>query len=126
MSISGFCKIVTAKPHKRECRQQEELNTLNLWIHDKNNKDASHLIDSLSVDSLNCSDSFFKKNPLHIAIIKEDIDTINKLLSRGVDLEVKNYHGLDAYYYAVQVVNIQIMSMLYKNNSKLCYFCPIL
>ncbi len=52
------------------------------------------------------------ETPLHWAVRGESVDTVQYLLSQGVDTQVKDNKGKTAYDYAVESGNVEIMRLL--------------
>lgn len=105
-----------------------KLNALNLAIEQNDDVSAKKLIDMLSDEYLNKSDELYHLHPIHKAILKENIEMVVYLLTREIDLNKKNNHGKDAYFYVVESNNQNILNLIYRydNPSYSCYFCSIL
>lgn len=93
-------------------------------INDNSTDDAIKCIKNLTKPELEMSDSKTKLCPLHIAILKENTKIIDYLFYKGVDPNIKNKKGKDAYHYAVQVNNVQIISLI-ENYYRSSCFCTI-
>ena len=74
--------------------------------------EARTLIRKMPLEHLNKYNDRFGKLPIHIAIEKEDFETIELLLFKGVDLNLKNKFKFDAYSYLVKTNNIKIIKLV--------------
>lgn len=109
------------------CEFQFEVNKLNHWLgNDRRGPDMSHLIRSLPARALDYCDAVYLKNPLQMAIFKQDIIYVKVLLQAGSNPLVVNVEGKDAYYFAIQTGNSTIMGLLKNYDKSKCGFCPIL
>lgn len=111
------------------CPDQDKINELVEWIiSDRTDKDKSYLIKEIPEKSLNYCDELYFKNPLHMAIYKQDLPLIKKLLSYNCNPYAKNPEGKDSFYFAIQTGNTTIFHLIdkFERNRGACWFCTIL
>lgn len=102
------------------------VNTLNELLN-KNEKEhefAIHcLIKNLEKDEINSFDEKWKKTPLHMAVIVENIEAVWELCERGADSDIRDGKGSTALHYAILTGNVDILRILEKWNKEKSLFC---
>lgn len=109
---------------------QDKINELVDWINsDRTEQDKSYLIKEIPEKHLDCCDTIYRKSPLHMAIFKQDIPLIKRLLEYNCNPHLKNPEGKDSYYFAIQTGNMTIFHLIERYQAlhkTSCWFCTIL